>query len=559
MEFKELARLCEELEATTKRNLMVSRVASFLKKLERDEVEPAVSLLLGRPLPKWSGLTLDVSWTTVMQVLKTLTKAGDEEISKAFRKTGDLGSTAQLILENRRPKRQAGLMEEPLTIMEARRYFQSIAEASGPGSRAKKLRLLSALLSRATPLEAKYIVKAAIGEMRTGFSRGLMELAVSRAFGVRLDVVRKASMLLGDVAEAASLAAKKGKDALLAVKPTPFRPIKPMLAQPAETLEQALKEHGGKTALEYKLDGARVQIHKKGGKVRIYSRRLTDVTESLPEVATLTLSQLGAGEAIVEGEVIAVGEDGAPLPFQQLMRRFRRKRGIEREARRVSVQLYLFDLLYVDGQSLIDCTYSDRRLRLREIAGQIPLTPQLITDSPEEAEAFLKSALEQGHEGLMAKRLDSPYTPGIRGKHWLKIKPTLEPLDLVIVAAEYGYGRRKNWLSDYYLAARDEKTGEFLVVGKTFKGLTDEEFEEMTRRLLSIAVRREGHRVYVKPEIVVEVAYNEIQKSPKYRCGMALRFARITKIRWDKPPEEADTIERVREIFRRQFERKASA
>jgi len=267
--------------------------------------------------------------------------------------------------------------------------------------------------------------------------------------------------------------------------------------------------------------------------------------------------RIKADEVILEGEIIAVGERGTPLPFQHLMRRFRRVHEIEEMVKRIPVELYLFDLIYIDGKSLIADPYVERRKKLKEIAGNIPLTSQIITSSSREAERFLREAIDKGHEGLVAKKLDSPYTPGIRGKRWFKIKLSLEPLDLVIVAAEYGYGRRHNWLSDYYLAARNHQSGEFLVVGKTFKGLTDEEIIEMTRRLKELTIKEEHRRVVVTPKIVVEVAYNEIQKSPKYKCGMALRFARITRIREDKSPEEADTIQRVRKIYEKQFEKKA--
>jgi len=224
--------------------------------------------------------------------------------------------------------------------------------------------------------------------------------------------------------------------------------------------------------------------------------------------------------------------------------------------KQIPVELYLFDIIYLDGQSLTTTPYVERREKLKEIAGSISLTKQIITSNPQEADDFLKEAIDKGHEGLVAKKLDSPYTPGIRGKRWFKIKMSLEPLDLVIVEAEYGYGRRHNWLSDYHLAAREPETGEFLVVGKTFKGLTDEEIIQMTKQLKELTVKEERGRVVVVPQIVVEVAYNEIQRSPKYKCGMALRFARITRIRDDKSPEEADTIQRVREIYEKQFRAK---
>jgi len=556
-EFRTLAELCEKLEATSKRTLMVNLVAEFLKRLRADEVEPAISMILGRAFPKWDQRTLEVSWATMRGLIKRLTNVDWRDFTEAFSKTGDIGAATKIVFEASKIQRQATLFEKPLTILEVRRSLEAIAETSGYGSRERKERLLETLLGEATPLEAKYMVKITIGEMRTGFHEGLMELAVSKAFSVPHDVVQRASMLTGDIGEVAAIAKTRGPEGISKLQFQVFRPIKPMLAQTAEDINEALKEHGGETAFEHKLDGARVQIHKAIDKVRIYSRRLTDVTESFPEIVRLAREEVKASEVILEGEIIAVGEDGAPLPFQHLMRRFRRVHRIEEMVKRIPVELYLFDLIYIDGKSLIADPYVERRKKLREIAGNIPITRQIITSSPREAEQFLKEAMDQGHEGLVAKKLDSPYTPGIRGKRWFKIKLPLESLDLVIVAAEYGYGRRHNWLSDYYLAARDSESGEFLVVGKTFKGLTDKEIIEMTRRLKEATIKQEHRRVFVAPKIVVEVAYNEIQKSPKYKCGMALRFARITRIRDDKSPEEADTIQRVRKIYEKQFEKKA--
>jgi len=554
--FKALAELSEKLEATTKRLAMVDLVADFLKNLEPLEVEPAISMLLGRAFPKWSPRTLEVSWATLSDIIKRITGVEWNVFSEAFRKTGDVGSATKIVFEESKVKRQATLFERTLTVMEIRRSLESIAEISGYGSREKKERLIESLLSLASPLEAKYLIRIFISGMRTGFYEGLMEQAVSKAFQVPLETVQKASMTLGDIGEVAAVAKTEGKEGLAKINFKVFRPVSLMLAQIANGIAEALKEHEGKAAFEYKLDGARVQIHKLGVDVRIFSRRLTDVTESLPEIVEMTRKNVGGKEAILEGEVIAVDANGNPIPFQHLMRRFRRVHAIEDMTEKLPVKLYLFDILYFNGEGLITLPYLRRRQILAENAGEIPLTKQLITDKAEEAERFLKEAIDAGHEGLMAKKLDSPYTPGIRGKRWLKIKPVLEPLDLVIVAAEYGYGRRREWLSDYYLAARDAETGEFLTVGKTFKGLTDVEFAEMTGRLKELAVKKEHGRVVVVPKIVVEVTYNEIQKSPKYECGMALRFARINRIRYDKAPEEADTIQKVREIYERQFLKK---
>ncbi|HVP27077.1 MAG TPA: ATP-dependent DNA ligase [Candidatus Bathyarchaeia archaeon] len=554
--FKALAELCEKLEATKKRLFMIDLAASFLKGLETQEVEPAVSMILGRPFPKWSQKTLEVSWATISEIIKRITNVEWAAFTKAFSKTGDVGSAVQTVFENSKTKRQAVLFQQVLTIFEVRRSFEVMAEIAGSGSREKKERLVETLLSSASPVEAKYLVKVFIGEMRTGFHEGLMEQAVSKAFDVPLEKVQMASMIAGDVGEVAAIAKAKGAEGLSNVGFRVFKPVSLMLAQMANDVTEALKEHGGKTAFEYKYDGARVQIHKLGDGMKVFSRRLTDVTESLPEISEIVKNNVKAEEVILEGEVIAVDKRGFPIPFQHLMRRFRRVHEIEDMAEEIPLQLYLFDILYLNKRSLISTPYVQRRQILGEKAGEIPLTTQLITDNLDEAEQFLQEAMNAGHEGLMAKKPDSPYTPGIRGKRWLKVKPVLEPLDLVIVAAEYGYGRRFEWLSDYYLAARDAKTGELLTVGKTFKGLTDAEIIEMTKRLKELTVKEERRKVIVVPKVVVEVMYNEVQRSPKYKSGMALRFARISRIREEKTVEEADTVQRVREVYEKQFLKK---
>jgi DNA ligase-1 len=556
--FLALCELCEKLEATTKRLLMVDLAANFLKDLQPEEVEPAVSMILGRPFPKWDQRVLEVSWATLSSLIRRMTNISWSDFRSAFSQTGDTGSAIRTVFEASKIKRQSTLFEKPLSILEVRHTLEAIAETSGTGSRERKELLVETLLGKSTPLEAKYLVKVMIGEMRTGFHEGLMEMSVAKAFNLPLETVQTASMLTGDIGETASLAKLKGKEGITSLGFRVFRPIKPMMAQMAEDVNEAVKEAGRPLAFEYKLDGARIQIHKSGDDVRIFSRRLTDVTESLPEVVQVVRSQIKADQAILEGEVIAVGEDRtSPLLFQHLMRRFRRVHEIGRMAKEIPIELQLFDVLYLNGESLISKSYTERRKRLGEIAGKIQLTKQIITSSSQEAEEFLQEAVNRGHEGLVAKKLDSPYTPGIRGKRWFKVKRTLESLDLVIVAAEWGYGRRHGWLSDYYLAARDAETGGFMVLGKTFKGLTDKEIIEMTKRLQELALNEEAHRVVVVPKIVVEVAYNEIQKSPKYECGMALRFARITRVREDKSPEDADTIQRVREIYEKQYEKKA--
>ena len=554
--FKSLAELLEKVEATKKRLEITGMTADFLKHLDAEEVEPAVSMVLGQAFPKWSQKTLEVSWVTLSGVLQRVTGVDWSVFREAFTGTGDVGAAVKAVFEKTNVKKQAVLLEKTLTINEVRRLLQAIAGTAGSGSREKKERLIAALLSQASPVEAKYLVKIFVGEMRTGLHEGLMEQAVAKAFEAPLATVQKASMAMGDIGEVAAIAKTKGEEGLSQIGFQVFRPVKLMLAQTAETVKDALTEHGGRTAFEYKYDGARLQIHKRGDEVRVFSRRLTDATQSLPEVVEAVKANIKADATIVEGEVIAVNESGNPIPFQHLMRRFKRVREVRGMAEKIPVKLYLFDVLFLDGESLIALPYLQRRIFLAENAGEIPLTAQIVTNKKKPAEKFLNEAMDAGHEGLMAKKLDGVYTPGTRGKRWLKIKPVLEPLDLVITAAEYGYGRRHGWLSDYYLAARDQATGEFLNVGKTFKGLTDAEMIEMTQRLKELAVREEHNRVEVLPKVVVEVAYNEIQKSRKYKSEMALRFARIIRIRDDKSIENADTIEKVREIYERQFAKK---
>jgi DNA ligase-1 len=457
--------------------------------------------------------------------------------------------------------RQTTLFSTPLTILEVYQTFTAIADIKGSGSRKRKMTLLRSLFTRATPLEAKYLTKLLFRDQRIGFSEGMLESTIARKFKLPLELVQRANMLRGNIGEVARIAKEKGAEGLKKVKLRAFTSFLPMLATRADDIDDALQQYDGEWAFEMKLDGARVQIHiqRNNGstETRIYSRRLTDVTKSLPDVVGLVKQEINASSCIIEGEVMALGPDGRPLPFQHLMRRFRRVRDIEVMVKQIPVTLFLFDLLMLNEEVLIDSSYRIRREKLDSIRGSIPLVSQIVTRDSELITQFFQKSVQEGHEGLIAKRLDSPYRPGSRGKLWLKIKQTMETLDLVIIAAEWGTGRRHKWLSDYHLGARDPETGDFQMLGKTFKGLTDSEFEEITKRLLELKIDQPSRIVVVQPQIVVEVEYDEIQRSPRYSSGMALRFARIKRIRYDKTPNEADTIQRVRLLFDSQFKRKA--
>jgi DNA ligase-1 len=517
-----LVDVCKSLSSTTKRLKKRELISTFLKTLEPEEIGPAVLLIIGRIFPETESRALNIGYRTIQKAM---------------------GETKQAIL-----------IDEPLTIVGLQRSFEDIKDISGKDSVKKKGHVLEALLGRATESEQEIILRNIFGEMQHGVNEGVMLDSIADAAGSNLDVVRRVNMLTGDLAGIATLAILKGEEALKKIGLDLFSPVKPMLAELAEDFEEVLKYHEGGSSLEFKFDGARIQIHKKGDEIRIFSRRLSDVTKSLPDIVTIAKG-FGADELLVDGEVVAVDGTGRPLPFQDLMRRFRRVHEVEELVKEIPLELYLFDIIYLDGELLIDSRYEERREKLADVCGEDLLADRIVTNEVHKAEKFLKEAMEKGHEGLVAKALDSDYAPGHRGKKWFKIKPA-DYLDVVVVAADWGYGRREGWLSNYHLAVRDESTGRFQMIGKTFKGLTDKEFQWMTAKLQELKTEETRYTVFVRPETVVEVAYNEIQSSPKYESGYALRFARIKRIREDKSPNDVDTYSRLEELYQKQFEKK---
>jgi len=547
--FARLASLGERLEATSKRLELTDLVAGFLQELQPAEIRPAVRLTIGHVFAEWDDRALNISVGAAMRVLDELVDAAPEVWDRVSAQAVDPGHRAYLLLD---VARRSPPLSPPLTILDVFQAFERIAETSGRGSRAQKEALLRALLERATAIEAKYLVRIIFQEMRHGVSEGVMLNGIAKAAGVKAALVRRANQLWGEVGEVALVALTEGSQGLRKATLRLFRPIKPMLAQTAGSYEEPFQRFEDRVALEFKLDGARVQIHRRGDEVHIYSRNLSDVTESLPDVVAEIRAKLGAREAIVEGEAVAVDGEGRPLPFQHLMRRFRRKYDIATATEEIPVQLYLFDALYLDGASLMDAANQQRWLALEKAMGGADLVRRLVPADAEQAEAFAKEAQRAGHEGVMAKDLESTYTPGVRGKSWLKLKHVTS-LDLVVVAADWGYGRRHGWLSNYHLAVRDGRSGEFLVVGKTYKGLTDDQFREMTGRLLELEESRAKGTVFVQPRIVVEVLFNEIQESSQYKSRYALRFARISRIRDDKRAAEADTLQALQELYEDQF------
>ena len=397
----------------------------------------------------------------------------------------------------------------PLTLGDVADAFEAVAGAGGSGARRARETRLAELTGRASGAEQDLLRRIIGGEMRMGLSEGLVLEAIGEAAGVELPVVRRAALVTGDLAAVATLALGEGASALLAARPRLFVPLLPMLAEIAGGFEEALAAHGGTSALEYKYDGARIQLHSDGMRVAIWSRRLSDVTRSLPDIVDIARRDLGRAPFILDGEVMALDSAGRPLPFQELMRRFRRVHDVEAALGAMPLVLHLFDCLMAEGRSCLDEPYARRWEALEGVTGGRWLAERAIISSAVDGEAFLGRALEAGHEGVMAKDLRSSYEPGGRKKRWFKLK-TARTVDCVIVAADRGSGRRVGWLSNYHLAVRDGL--DWAEVGKTFKGFTDQEFRDMTERLQALATADDGYTVRVRPEVVVEVEYNEIRR-----------------------------------------------
>lgn len=450
---------------------------------------------------------------------------------------------------------QAAMVEGPpagpaLTLEEVDRSFEALAADQGAGSIERRTGALRRLFGRAGAEERRFLAQLLLGEVRQGALEGLVLDAVALAAGLPVADVRRAMMYAGRIGEIAGAALEEGQAGLARFSLRLLSPVSPMLANSAQDAADALARLG-EAAFEFKLDGARIQVHKRGEEIRIFTRQLQDVTDRLPDVAALARA-LPVQDALLDGEAIALRPDGRPFPFQVTMRRLGRVKDVDALRREVPLSCFFFDCLYLDGQGpVVTKPYRRRRELLGRIVPEASLMPQIVTDRREEAEAFLARSLQAGHEGLMAKSLDAPYMAGQRGSYWLKLKAAVT-LDLVVLAAEWGHGRRAGRLSNLHLGARDPETGQFVMLGKTFKGLTDRMLEEQTARLLALETRRDDWTVYVKPELVVEIAFGGIQASPRYPAGLALRFARVKGYRPDKPAAEADTIQTVRELHRRQ-------
>ena len=439
---------------------------------------------------------------------------------------------------------------EPLTLTAVDRALGEIAAAKGPGSGGRRTVALRALLARAEPPGRQFLARLLLGELRHGALEGVVLDAVARAAGLPGSAVRQAAMFAGGIGNVARAALSEGAAGLGRFSLRLLHPVAPMLASPAEDVGAAL-ERLGEAAFEYKVDGARLQVHRAGDEVRVFTRHHQDVTTRVGEVVEWARG-LPFREIVLEGEAVALREDRRPHPFQVTMGRLGRTKDTAAARRALPLSAFFFDCLYLEGDgALVSLPYSERLERLERAVSPERQLPRLVTGRPEAAERFLVEALDAGHEGLMAKGLAAPYVAGQRGFHWLKLK-SARTLDLVVLAAEWGSGRRQGWLSNLHLGARDAVSGQFVMLGKTFKGLTDAMLRWQTEALLGLETGRDRWGVEVRPELVVEIAFSDVQESPRYPAGLALRFARVKRYRTDKPAEEADTLATVREIFDRQ-------
>ena len=546
--FLKFAELCQKVEGTSGSLDKIDLVAAFVKELEDGELAIASNFVMGTVFPD-SETVLGVGPSILYEALARACGCTSDQIQETLRATGDPGLVAYAVAEKRRPLNLAAFgRTDALTVADVFERFVSISRASGKRSQEAKVKNLQFLFGEASPLEARYIARLAMEDLRIGVGEGVARDAIAKAFGQPAELVERGYNLTNDIGLVAQHA-KHGTLSSLNVKIN--HPIKMMLAQLGDTIPSALQEMRN-AAIEWKFDGARVQIHKEGEKVRIYSRRMENVTLSLPEISKVTIKQVMAKSAILDGEVVATGDDGRPLPFQDILKRFRRKYDVEKLAVQIPLHLHLFDLIYLDGNSLIDRPLSERRQLLSSIADSELVASQVLTDNPEEAERIYKEALDAGHEGIMIKNPDSVYAPGKRGKNWLKIKPVMETLDLVVIGATWGEGRRANFLGSYRLACADPDSGKLLDIGWVATGLTDDVLSELTETFKDLILVQKGMEVELKPAVIFEVAYEEIQKSTNYSSGFALRFPRLVAVRDDKSVEDADTLERVISIYRLQ-------
>ncbi len=559
MHYSKLVSLYEELEKTPARLQKTDLIAIVLKDAETEILSKVSLLIQGRIFPSWDERVIGVAKKLVIKVIAQTTGFSDQDIVSRYNKIGDLGLVVEELVTK---KRQKTFLQKQLTVDHVFENLQKVASIEGEGSVERKVSLISELLTNAKPGEAKYIVRTVLEELRVGVAEGVLRDAIGKAFEVNPTDVENAWFILPDYGEVAKIAKLKGETGLKKVEIELGTPINVLLAEKSPSLEEALQTFEN-VALEFKFDGARCLIHKKGNKIWLFTRRLEDVTHAFPDIVELVKKNVKADNCILDSEAVGLDpKTRKPVPFQALSTRIKRKYDIEKAVKEIPVQINLFDIVYLDGKSLFDLPLKDRYVLLKKAIKteeSFRLADHLETRDLKEAEKFYKKALDAGDEGLIVKNLDAKYQPGRRVGYWLKVKPTMENLDLVIVGGVHGTGKRTGWIGSVILGCRDEKTGEFLECGMLGTGIKEKKeqegdltLDELTKMLKPLIISEKGSEVKVKPKIVIEVAYEEIQKSPTYSSGIALRFPRFISLRVEKPLSQVDSIDRIMRLYEMQ-------
>jgi len=552
--FNDLALICERIENISGSLEITQVVADFFLSIDDKELEITSRFIMGQIFPVWSPLQLGIGPGMLYATLSRASGLPVRDIKELVKKNGDVGLAAKEAMANNTKTQStfATFVEEDnvLSITDVYMRFVNIAKASGKGSQATRIRNLQFLFAQAVHTEAVYIARLAIEELRIGVGEGIVRDAIARAFDVTKDDVEMAYILTNDMGMVARETRLKGIEGLRKMDITLGRPIKQMLAQISSGIEPVVREMGS-VAVEWKFDGARVQIHKDGNNITIFSRRMEDVTDSLPDIVSMIRNGITAKSAILDGEVV-VFEDEKPGAFQQILKRFRRKYDVDIMVSKIPLQLFLFDIMYINGMNLFNNNLVLRRQQLLECvnpSATLNVSEQVITSDVQVVNNIYMTALDAGHEGIMLKNPESLYSPGKRGKNWLKVKPLMETLDLVVIGGEWGEGRRAQMIGSYQLACIESTTGQFLSMGRVGTGITDDLLLELTLRFKDLIIIERGTELDFVPEIVFEVAFEEIQKSPTYNSGYALRFPRLVRVRDDRDPNEVDTLERIEQLY----------
>ena len=541
MLFIEFSRCCERLEGLSGRLEMIDLISRELPGLPAEELPVFVRFVMGRIFPDWSQTQLGIGPALLYEAIAYVAGTKKEEVVEKINRTGDVGKAVEELLLI---KSQTTFFHEELDLARVYHELMTIASQEGRKSQREKLLSVRKLLGNAHPLEGRYLVRIMLEELRIGVGEGSVREAIAKAFNVDAGLVEHAMQALNDLGEVARLA-KVGPDALRDVHITLFHPVRMMLAQ-AGTIPDMIKEHG-EVAAEFKYDGSRFQFHKKGNWCRMYSRRLEDVTGALPDVIQQLLGATDH-DLIIDGEVIAIKE-GRPMPFQSVLRRFRRRHDVAGASEEIKLVPHVFDILYLDGETLIDLPLSDRREKLEQVV-KFFLAPQVISNDHHVIGQTYQAALDAGHEGLMLKVLSSPYSPGQRGKNWIKIKPEVDTLDLAVIGAEWGEGKRAHVFGSFLVACQDQ--GKLIPLSRVATGFSDDQLAEVYDLLKDTVTTKSGKEVAFEPTLVFEVGYAELQVSPTYGGGFALRFPRFVRIRDDKDIAEIETLESIRDRYQRQ-------